>query len=103
MTRETKNLYHNVSPDRLLEVFGLWYDDDREDLDYLLSHLDLDLSKLERTEEFPTEFPVVLVEIGYGDDLAVWKVYPSDFNKATVIPDFSWLEENSREFWGVSK
>lgn len=95
MRRSFKNYtYH-----RIFEAFGLRSPDFEEGLNYCAAILDVDLSRLETAENFPKEFPVLVVIEGDGHDLETDFIYKSAFDVPVELSNWDWLEANVRKFW----
>lgn len=101
---DTLDLYRdnfsNLSPDEILYAFG--FNSPESDESYVADDLDIDLSKLNKNENYPKSFPVVVI-LGDGEKFNTDRIYPEDFSKSVKIEDFSWLETNIRKFWHEGK
>ena len=97
--REHNGWFGTLSADKVLSAFGFnspSSDADDFDENYVMAELDI-FDKLKPNDNFPKSFPVVAV-IGDGE-FKVEHIYLSDFQNNIKNEDFSWLEENIRDFW----
>lgn len=93
--------FTSLTPEEVLYNFGFEYTAEEYDDEYIACDLDINLASLNKTENYPTSFPVIVI-LSDGD-FKVERIYLEDFEKSAKIEDFSWLEENVKAFWRGDK
>lgn len=97
-----RDIFDNYGSESILSTFGFNKKSDDDGCSYVMEDLDIDLNTLEKNEDYPSSFPVITcLENGSKyDGPNIMHVYPDDFNKdLKKMGDYSWLEENARNFW----